>query len=129
RWALGASNGMFAEVFPIGVAEGRFKPFAKEIVEFLRTAKDGLPDFMAFRNAILERWNLEPNNAQLTKTVRLILDATEAGAGFVRRVREMEDLRWRLEAGQRGALIGSPEEQDRNSYLDEQRLAIRQAQL
>lgn len=129
RWALGASNGMFAEVFPIGVAEGRFKPFEKEIVDFLRTAKDGLPDFMAFRNAILERWNLEPNNAQLTKTVRLILDATEAGAGFVRRVREMEDLRWRLEAGQRGALIGSPEEQDRNSYLDEQRLAIRQAQL
>lgn len=89
RFALGAGG----QVNPFEVAEGQFKPFEAAILNLFKTAKDGLPDFIEFRRQVLERWSLEPNNEALTKTVRIMMDATEEGTNLaeaLKRVREAQ---------------------------------------
>lgn len=57
-----------------------FSLFEQEILDLYATIQAGTPDFLTFRDALTDRWNLEPNNEQLTEQALALLKVTEEAA-------------------------------------------------
>lgn len=99
----------------------QFLPFSDALKQLRREAKAGVPDFDAFFTAIDKIAKADPQYEEqadeLAKLVQQYRSANEA-------LREQEQILRQIQARQRGNLIGSQGEQDRLSYLDDQRLSI-----
>lgn len=99
----------------------KFAPFASAINRLTLEGASGLPKFIAEIDRIGQTDGLR----------KLADDAIVAGKEIVslaEKAKELEQIQRRLEARQRGPLIGSPDEDERNRYLDDQRLTLRSQQ-
>lgn len=105
-----------------------YREFAKAIEALRESTARGIPDVEEFRRLVSERWGLEPNNDELTRQAKVLLDNTAAMVEYARALKQVEAAHREAMAGQRGALIGSGAEDARFQYLDEQRIMMRDAQ-
>lgn len=100
---------------------GKFAPFADAINKLKIDGAEGLVAF----NAEVERIGQAKG---LQKIADEAIIAGKEIASLAEKAKELEGIIRRLEAGKRGPLIGSSAEDDRNRYLDDERLALRSGQ-
>ncbi|KQZ31577.1 hypothetical protein ASD50_15010 [Mesorhizobium sp. Root552] len=100
---------------------GKFAPFADAINKLKIDGAEGLVAF----NAEIERIGQAKG---LQKIADEAIIAGKEIASLAEKAKELESIVRRLEAGKRGPLIGSSAEDDRNRYLDDERLALRSGQ-
>ncbi|TIV68875.1 MAG: hypothetical protein E5V89_21220, partial [Mesorhizobium sp.] len=58
----------------------QFKDFAAEIEQYRSSVAKGTPDVLALRKAVTEKWDLDPNNDELTREAAAIFQLTDAAA-------------------------------------------------
>lgn len=63
----------------IFIVDPAYKHFSDAIEYLRKTAKDGKPDLLGFRQLVEDRWNLEPNNQSLMKTGLSLLKLSKDG--------------------------------------------------
>lgn len=95
----------------IFIVDPAYKEFADAIEHLHKTAKDGQPDLLGFRQLVEQRWNLEPNNEKLMKTGMSLLKLGEAGIKAAEQIEDssLETLRTLLkleDAGRRLDVFG-----------------------
>lgn len=61
------------------IVDPSFKQFSDAIEYLNKTAKDGKPDLLGFRQLVEDRWNLEPNNDKIMKTGMTLLKLSKDG--------------------------------------------------
>lgn len=75
-----------------------YKDFEAAILHLQKTAKDGKPDILGFRQMVEERWSLDRNNEGLSKTAKELLEmGTEATAAALR-LEQLKEARARFMA-------------------------------
>ena len=100
---------------------GKFAPFADQINRLKVEGAKGLASFNTDVEAI-------GRNKGIQSIADEAIIAGKEVVGLAEKLAELERITRRLKAGERGPLIGSSAEDDRNSYLDTQRLSLRSAQ-
>ncbi len=103
----------------------KFRPFENAINRLKVQIAEGNPNLAQFQ-AEVERIGKSSGLQKIAdEAILLGKEALTASRALL----ELERARRAVEAGQRGYLIGSPDEDARNAYLDQQRLSLRQMQL
>ncbi len=67
-----------------------YREFSAAIEDLRESTANGVPDVERFRRMVSERWMMEPNNDQLTRQAKAILDSTAAMVEYVGKLNEVQ---------------------------------------
>ncbi len=71
----------------------KFGEFETAILHLQKTAKDGKPDILGFRQLVEERWSLDPNNDSIRKLAKELLDLSPNAVAAAIALERLEKVR------------------------------------